>query len=117
MKELGVKETFWKIFQQRTLKFGRLVGTDALGNKYYENKKDYPLGAWAAAVRCYRGNVTPLSGGNGRWVCVSEDAAPTAPPLCGVPYGAQVLLRRCAVTYDSMHGRGGPCWGAGAVWS
>ena len=47
VRELGVKETFWKIFQTRTLKFGNLVGTDALGNRYYENKKDYPYGAGA----------------------------------------------------------------------
>lgn len=44
VKEWGIKETFWKIFQQRTLKFGDLVGTDKYGNKYYENKKDYPFG-------------------------------------------------------------------------
>jgi len=43
-KEFGVKETFYKLFQQRTLKFGALVGTDKLGNKYYENTKDYPWG-------------------------------------------------------------------------
>lgn len=43
-KEFGVKDTFYKLFQSRTLKFGRLVGTDSLGNKYYENKKDYPFG-------------------------------------------------------------------------
>lgn len=43
-KEFGVKETFYKLFQQRQLKFGTLMGTDALGNKYYENKEEYPYG-------------------------------------------------------------------------
>lgn len=45
VKEFGVKDTFYKLFQLRTLKFGELKGTDQLGNKYFENKKDYPFGA------------------------------------------------------------------------
>ena len=28
----------------RTLKFGKLVGTDQFGNEYYENTKDYQHG-------------------------------------------------------------------------
>eukprot|EP01138_Halocafeteria_seosinensis_P016160 gb/GECG01016490.1/.p1 GENE.gb/GECG01016490.1/~~gb/GECG01016490.1/.p1 ORF type:complete len:210 (+),score=18.19 gb/GECG01016490.1/:1-630(+) len=42
LKEFGLRGTFTKLFQQRTLKFGRLVGTDRYGNKYYEN----PEYAW-----------------------------------------------------------------------
>ena len=40
------EQTFWKLFQSRTLKFGQLVGVDKFGNKYYENTKDYPYGAF-----------------------------------------------------------------------
>ena len=54
VKEWGIKETFWKIFQQRTLKFGDLVGTDKYGNKYYENKKDYPFGTSPSPCACLR---------------------------------------------------------------
>ena len=43
-KEFGPKGTFLRLWQQRTLKFGALKGTDQLGNKYYENKVDYPFG-------------------------------------------------------------------------
>ena len=54
LKEFGVKGTFWKMWHMRTLKFGRLVGVDKYGNKYYENKEDYPSGAWVLAtpLRC-----------------------------------------------------------------
>lgn len=31
--------TFKKLYKMRTLKFGTLIGEDALGNKYYENTK------------------------------------------------------------------------------
>lgn len=31
--------TFKKLYKMRTLKFGTLMGEDALGNKYYENTK------------------------------------------------------------------------------
>jgi len=40
-KEFGAVGTFKKLYQQRTLKFGSLVGTDRLGNKYFENTEDY----------------------------------------------------------------------------
>lgn len=43
LKEYGLVGTFNKLFQQRTLKFGRLVGTDRFGNKYFENEH-YPWG-------------------------------------------------------------------------
>lgn len=36
--------TFKKLYKMRTLKFGTLVGEDALGNRYYENTVDYPHG-------------------------------------------------------------------------
>jgi NADH:ubiquinone oxidoreductase subunit len=41
VKEWGVKGTFWRLFQQRTLKFGTLMGVDKYGNEYYENT-EYP---------------------------------------------------------------------------
>jgi hypothetical protein len=37
----GVVRMMWQI---RTIKWGRLVGTDEMGNKYFENT-DYPFGA------------------------------------------------------------------------
>ncbi|KAA0174352.1 hypothetical protein FNF27_04144 [Cafeteria roenbergensis] len=43
-REFGVRGTMFKLWQWRTIKFGRLVGVDELGNKYYENNEDYPLG-------------------------------------------------------------------------
>jgi hypothetical protein len=33
----GVVGTIEKLYKMRTLKFGSLVGTDQLGNRYYEN--------------------------------------------------------------------------------
>ncbi len=43
-KEFGAVGTFKKLYQQRTLKFGSLVGTDRYGNKYFENTEDYHHG-------------------------------------------------------------------------
>ena len=44
IKEWGVIGTFKKLHKMRTLKFGKLVGTDQFGNEYYENTKDYQHG-------------------------------------------------------------------------
>ena len=38
----GAIGTLKKLFMMRTLKFGQLVGTDHLGNRYYENAVEYP---------------------------------------------------------------------------
>jgi len=48
IKEYGVKGTFDRLYRMRTLKFGKLVGTDVHGNKYFENNEDYPhpLNRW-----------------------------------------------------------------------
>lgn len=42
IREFGIVGTFKKLYKMRTLKFGRLVGEDSQGNKYYENTVDYP---------------------------------------------------------------------------
>jgi NADH:ubiquinone oxidoreductase subunit len=49
--ELGPWGALKQLYRTRTLKFGRLVGVDAYGNKYYENTKDYPSGR---RFRCCR---------------------------------------------------------------
>ena len=51
IREYGVRGTFEKLYKMRTLKFGRLVGTDRFGNNYYENTKDYPAGEGVAGER------------------------------------------------------------------
>lgn len=51
-KEFGVAGTFKKLYKMRTLKFGAYMGTDELGNKYYENKIDYPHGALLVPYKC-----------------------------------------------------------------
>jgi hypothetical protein len=43
-KEFGAMGTFKKLYQQRTLKFGQLIGTDRYGNKYFENTTEYNHG-------------------------------------------------------------------------
>ena len=40
IKEFGLIGTWKQLYKFRTLKFGKLVGTDSVGNKYYENTKD-----------------------------------------------------------------------------
>lgn len=42
--ERGPLEAFNQFFKLRTFKFGRLVGVDKLGNKYYENTEEYKHG-------------------------------------------------------------------------
>jgi NADH dehydrogenase (ubiquinone) 1 alpha subcomplex subunit 12 len=42
LREFGVRGTMLKLYKMRTLKFGRLVGTDKAGNQYFENAEDYP---------------------------------------------------------------------------
>lgn len=42
--ERGPLGAFEQFFKLRTFKFGRLVGVDALGNKYYENTEEYKHG-------------------------------------------------------------------------
>jgi len=37
VRAFGALGTIEKLFKMRTLKFGNLVGTDSLGNRYYEN--------------------------------------------------------------------------------
>ena len=52
-------EGLWKhLFTFRSIKEGTLVGTDALGNKYYENTA-YPWGQhrWVEPPTCVRARV------------------------------------------------------------
>jgi NADH:ubiquinone oxidoreductase subunit len=42
LRAYGLRGTFDKLYKMRTFKFGKLVGTDSLGNKYFENYVDYP---------------------------------------------------------------------------
>lgn len=53
LREYGVKGTFERLYKMRTLKFGRLVGTDVYGNQYFENTKDYPAGASIAQTAAH----------------------------------------------------------------
>jgi NADH:ubiquinone oxidoreductase subunit len=82
-RRLGLQGTFREIFRKRTLKFGKLVGTDAYGNKYYENTVDYANGQhrWVDYARgdnfydMDASNVPPEWHG---WLHHSTDELPTA---------------------------------------
>ena len=50
VKERGPLGAFEQFFKLRTFKFGRLVGVDALGNKYYENTEEYKHGTCRTRV-------------------------------------------------------------------
>jgi NADH:ubiquinone oxidoreductase subunit len=43
LQEYGLAGTWRKLYAMRQIKFGTLVGVDKYGNKYYENRVDYPL--------------------------------------------------------------------------
>ena len=56
----GVVGTIEKLFKMRTLKFGKLVGTDQLGNRYYENTVEVRAGEARGAGPERAGTRPPL---------------------------------------------------------
>lgn len=44
LRDYGLKETARIFWQMRSVKHGTLVGVDRIGNKYYENREEYPFG-------------------------------------------------------------------------
>jgi len=80
----GVKSTLYTLYRQGFVKEGALVGSDAHGNKYYENK-EYNIGRsrWVSFApkfgTDYDGSmVSPEWYG---WLHYKTDEKPTAPSL------------------------------------
>lgn len=83
VKEFGVTGTFKKLFKMRTLKFGTYMGTDELGNKYYENKIDYPHGQhrwveYAGEKSFYENDASNVPASWHGWLHGVTDELPTA---------------------------------------
>jgi len=51
LKDYGLRESARIFWQMRSIKHGALIGMDRFGNKYYENRVEYPYGK--TAIRLY----------------------------------------------------------------
>lgn len=61
-------------------KFGTLMGVDAAGNKYYENRKDYPFGQhrWVEPGDIHNFDSSSISPEWHGWMVSQNDAPPAA---------------------------------------
>uniref|UniRef100_A0A0K8RJE5 NADH dehydrogenase [ubiquinone] 1 alpha subcomplex subunit 12 n=1 Tax=Ixodes ricinus TaxID=34613 RepID=A0A0K8RJE5_IXORI len=79
----GAMQSFWKSFRMDDLRMGTLVGTDKLGNKYYENNRFfYGRNRWVEYADHYHfdydGSQVPAEWH--RWLHYSTDDPPTKVP-------------------------------------
>ncbi|XP_002410063.4 NADH dehydrogenase [ubiquinone] 1 alpha subcomplex subunit 12 [Ixodes scapularis] len=79
----GVMHSFWKSFRMDDLRMGTLVGTDKVGNKYYENNRFfYGRNRWVEYADHYNfdydGSQVPAEWH--RWLHYSTDDPPTKVP-------------------------------------
>jgi len=83
--KMGFKRTFWMIWQLREIKWGKLIGTDQFGNKYYESDDHIPgRRRWVeyASDPYEASKVTPEWHG---WLHYVTDEPPTQNPFMKKP--------------------------------
>ncbi|KAG5931155.1 hypothetical protein E4U59_000525 [Claviceps monticola] len=83
-RKIGIKEFFHQMQYIGDTKYGRLVGTDRNGNKYYENPEELPLRTRWVDYAKHDFDASHIEPGWHAWMSYSLDKPPTEDPLIAV---------------------------------
>ncbi|KAF7561017.1 hypothetical protein G7046_g3122 [Stylonectria norvegica] len=81
LRKVGIKDFFRQMLYIGDTKFGRLVGTDRAGNKFFENNEELPLRTRWVEYKEHDYDAATIDPGWHGWISYSVDKPPTEDPL------------------------------------
>ncbi|KAI5461739.1 NADH ubiquinone oxidoreductase subunit NDUFA12-domain-containing protein [Mariannaea sp. PMI_226] len=81
LRKVGIKDYFTQMLYIGDTKYGRLVGTDRAGNKYFENLEELPLRTRWVEYAKHDYDAAHIDPGWHAWISYSLDKPPTEDPL------------------------------------
>ncbi|KAH7318134.1 NADH ubiquinone oxidoreductase subunit NDUFA12-domain-containing protein [Stachybotrys elegans] len=81
IRKAGLKESWWNMWYQGDTKFGRLVGTDRAGNKFFEDMEELPLRTRWVQFAKHDFDAAQIEPGWHAWIGYMVDTPPNADPL------------------------------------
>eukprot|EP00051_Salpingoeca_urceolata_P020365 m.304475 g.304475 ORF g.304475 m.304475 type:complete len:128 (-) comp19604_c0_seq1:96-479(-) len=89
LQRKGLKPAIYSLFREGKVVEGTLVGTDELGNKYYENNDEYHYGSnrWVDYANYWHSDASQVTSNWHGWLHYITDKTPTNDkPSWGAPF-------------------------------
>ncbi|KAL2754884.1 hypothetical protein ACRALDRAFT_1064656 [Sodiomyces alcalophilus JCM 7366] len=81
LRKIGIKEYIMQMVYIGDTKYGRLVGQDRAGNKYYENMQELPLRTRWVDYKKHDYDASQIEPGWHAWISYAVDKPPSEDPL------------------------------------
>ncbi|KAJ6440174.1 hypothetical protein O9K51_08065 [Purpureocillium lavendulum] len=81
LRKVGIKDYFRQMLYIGDTKYGRLVGTDRAGNRFFENGEELPLRTRWVEYAKHDYDAAQIDPGWHAWISYSVDAPPTQDAL------------------------------------